>query len=322
MPSLQIVKLLAVLACRTASPAIAGQPGQPTAPPPAEALRVSNSLWTVTLAEIRKVHSRRFPQVEIKQPVLRVIANDGRTPPRTLVLRGDPHDDYNFGADPDELRLVDSTLVVLSPTCFAVADLTTGRQQAFVFAAANIAASPDGRRVAYEEFQPHFTPPEATGSIIRVMDVASLAEYTVFPEASRTYASGDILLTWEDDLDKVHRAGSLHWSPDGRRLVFSCIHDVLNLRDPKVPVETYLVAIDLRDLRHSRYLHEPKAKEQYVLPGAEVEAKRRPRRLSGRSGSSPRPLHQSPMAAPHALKACRSTRPVSVSVPGLPADSM
>jgi hypothetical protein len=234
----------------------------------APGVAAGDSHFAVTVQSAREVRQAGNPGHLVNEVTLQVVAKDGKQRPQTILFGG-PQEDVRETLL--ELKIAAGQLVAATDCSFAVFDLRTARKRAHVYSSCNVAVSPDGRRVAYTEFQPHFMPPQASGSVILVLDVVPLATHTVFPQASEVGLNGGHLLsTWEDDLAKVHDAGELHWSPDGRTLLFFCIHGLAGPRMPQQEPHPYLVTVDLRDLAHSQFTHQEIARDRYLIPGAKL----------------------------------------------------
>lgn len=224
--------------------------------------------YAVTVQSAREVPQAENPGHLVNEVTLQVVAKDGKQRPQTILFGG-PQEDVREALL--ELKIAAGQLVAATDCSFAVFDLRTARKRAHVYSSCNVAVSPDGRRVAYTEFQPHFMPPQASGSVILVLDVVPLATHTVFPQASEVGLNGGHLLsTWQDDLAKVHDAGEMHWSRDGRTLLFFCTHGFAGPSPPQQEPHPYLVTVDLRDLAHSKFTHQEIAKDRYLIPGAKL----------------------------------------------------
>jgi hypothetical protein len=242
------------------------------APPATQGLQANDSAYSVTVVATREVPFAENPNVQVKEVVLQVIAKGGATSPRTLIFGG-PQEYVR--EDLRELKLADDQLIAATNCSLAVFDLKAGKKRAHVYSSCNISISPDGKRVAYVERQLHFTPPQASSSVVRVLDVGSLKTYTVFPDGPNLGPmSNGLLTTWDDDLTQIHSAGQMYWSPDGGKLLFFCIHGDFGSRDLSQERQPYLVVVYLNDLAHSRYVHEPIAKGVYLTAGAEPKDRR------------------------------------------------
>ncbi len=247
--------------------------GTAAPPPPAPGLAAGDAAYAVTVLSTREVPNAESPSRPVEEVVLQVVAKGSAKPPRTIVFGG-PQEYVRESLR--ELKVASGQLLAVTDCSFAVFDLKTGKKRAHVYSSCNIAVSPDGERVAYVERRLQVTPPPAAGSVIRVLDVVPLATHTVFPEASRVSAGGGGLLsTWDDDLGQVHSAGAMHWSPDGSKLLFFCIHGLATAGAPGQESRPFLVVVDLRDLAHSHFVHQPIAKDRYLLAGAELPKDRR-----------------------------------------------
>jgi hypothetical protein len=223
----------------------------------------------VTVVGSREVPDADSPQRMVNEVTLQVVAKSGDHRPRTIVFGG-PQEFVREQLR--QLRIFAGQLVAATDCSFAVYDLATAKKRTHQYSSCSLALSPDASRVAFLELQHHFTPPQATGSILRVLDVVSVATYTVFPEASKVGpigGPGSLLTTWEDDLAKVHDAAELHWSPDGKRLLFFCVHGLIGPDRAPQNQRAYLVTVELADLKQTRFTHQLIAKEQYQVAGAE-----------------------------------------------------
>jgi hypothetical protein len=249
--------------------ALAGKSSRAGSPTPATPLTASDASYTVTALASRQVPNGEFPNWQVNEVTLQVVAKRGDRGPRTILFGG-PEEVVR--EDLRDLRVVSGQLIAATDCSFAVYDLASGSKRAHVYSSCSLALSPDGRRVAYVERLTHFMPAQATGSVIRVLDVVTLVTATVFPDPSEVSpigGNGSLLSTWEDDLTKVHDAGALHWSPDSQRLVFFCIHGLAGHWAAPNDLRAYLVTVALADLKHTRFAHRPVVKEQYLLPGIE-----------------------------------------------------
>lgn len=251
------------------------QGGGPTGTQPAAAaglviaapgLAASDDHYAVTVISTREVPQAAYPHNLRNEVSLLATDRVCKNPPRKILFGG-PQEDVRDTLS--ALKAAAGQLIAATGCSFAVFDLRTGTKRAHVYSSCHVAVSPDGRRVAYVELQPHFMPPQAKGSVVRVLDVVPLATSTVFPNASEVSRDPNLLSTWEDDLSKVHDAGPLHWSPDGRRLLFFCLHGLVGHWGGPLDLRSYLVTVELADLKHPRFAHQPIARDRYLRPGAE-----------------------------------------------------
>jgi len=108
--------------------------------------------------------------------------------------------------------------------------------------------SSDGFRIAYKILQRHFTPNEATGSIIGVFDVTLGKSVYAFPEQSRIirHPPDHTIFTWEDHPAEIHNVHRIFWLPKDDGLVFVCTHYpyILGDRGPG-EVTDYLVLVNV-----------------------------------------------------------------------------
>lgn len=220
----------------------------------------------VAIESVREVPSSKAAHIRVKEYVLRLSSKDGKPPVR--VSFGGPE-----RAVQDEIRtmtLVDEHLLVTTPTVIAVFDRRTGREEKFLDARPTATLSPNAERVAYKEFQPRFIAPEDSTTIVRVLDVRSLAVHSVFPEAEKiTQGQFSDLVAPEDDPARRHIVTSeLFWSPQGTRLLFFCTH-FAGMPGEQV-VGNYVVVVELgRDLSESRFVHQEILPSSYRKPQAE-----------------------------------------------------
>jgi hypothetical protein len=130
--------------------------------------------------------------------------------------------------------------------------------------------SPDGSRIAYRVLQPRGFPQEDGGSIVVVLDLATMTHRYVFPEPSRVveFRNGPEIypIVTEADPAKQHQVLNLFWSQDGSRLVFFCGHGFL-LRPEVGPM--YIVVVDVHQLlTGTRFVHQPIDPSTYGKKGA------------------------------------------------------
>lgn len=200
---------------------------------------------------------------ELKEFTVTVEAPTEEGEPQRFVVQG-PDDFVNLEEQPRG-KIVDSRLLVTTRALIAVFDLETGDQVLHVVAAPQVAVTDDGRRVAFETLQRRFTPPEASSSVIQVLDVPTLQVEPVFPQRSAISPSQfGQLLAWVDDPSNRHSAGKLFFSPDGSRLVFFCTHGG---NQPDVRQKVYLVVVDLsQGLDESCFIHRPFDWQEHLRP--------------------------------------------------------
>jgi len=174
--------------------------------------------------------------------------------PRRFVVRG-PGNLMDLDEQANA-QLVGDRLLVHTRAVIAVFDLESGDQALDLVAAPEVAASSDGRLVAFEVLQRRFTPVEASSSVIEVLDVETLDHGPVFPERSVIRPSQfNGPLAWIADPGERHSAGRLFFSPDGSELVFFCTHAPAS---PEEPQRVFLAVVDLsRGLSGARFLHLP-----------------------------------------------------------------
>lgn len=169
-------------------------------------------------------------------------------------------------------QVVGDRLLVLTDAVIAGFDLGSGERVLDLVGAPEVVASSDGTRVAFETSQAPFTPPEASSSVIQVVDVASLTIEPVFPERSEIEPSQfGSLLAWIEDPAERHSAGRLVFSPDGSRLAFFCTHGGIHGE----PADVYLTVVDLPDdLARSRFVHQPFDWKAHLRPRASAGERR------------------------------------------------
>lgn len=169
--------------------------------------------------------------------------------------------------------LVGSRLVVLTEAIIAVFDRLANQQVLDVVASPGVAATDDGRHLAYEALQRPFTSPEASGSVVVVVDVTTLERQAVFPEreAVRAEPSGRFSV-WEEDTAQRHAVELLAFSADGKRLAFLCRHG--DLADPGGPRQEYVGIVDLsRGLAASSFVHLPFDWRKHLKAGVELQGR-------------------------------------------------
>src|SRR5262249_28685363 len=150
------------------------------------------------------------------------VTKKGASKPLTLTFGGPQ---MEVTGEIEALRVTGDRLLVVSEGALGIFDLSTGQRSKFVLTHDDPALSPDGKRVAYKEFQPRYTPPEAATTIVRVLDVPTLETSSVFPERSEiTSGPNGGLIAWQGDPLLRHSVGKLFWSPEGQRLLFFCKH--------------------------------------------------------------------------------------------------
>lgn len=187
----------------------------------------------------------------------------GGGPVQSYVVQG-PYKALDADEEP-RARVVGDRLLVLTDAVIAVFDLGSGEQVLDLVGAPGVTVTGDGRRVAFETSQTPFTPPEASSSVIQVVDVPSLAVEPVFPERSAVEPSQlGTPMTWIEDPAERHSAGQLVFSPDGLRLAFFCTHGGLEAGEA---AEVYLTVVDLPDdLARSRFIHQAFDWKAHLLP--------------------------------------------------------
>lgn len=218
---------------------------------------------TISIAAIRTVPAPGGQPGMVKQFTV-TLRPAGGGPARNFVVHG-PDKLIDAGEQP-RAEILGDRLLVLTEAVIAVFDLGSGEQLLDLAAAPVVAATADGRRAAFETLQHRFTPPEASSSVIQVLDVPSGAVEPVFPERSLIEpAQLGGLLAWIDDPAERHSAGPLIFSPDGSRLAFFCHHGG-DLAEG-APKEVYLVVVDLpADLADSRFVHQRFDWKAYLRP--------------------------------------------------------
>lgn len=224
---------------------------------------------TVAFGEIRTAPAPGDGRGQVKEIPVTVERPGEAT--RRLVVRG-PDELIDARATPRG-EVVGDRLMVATPGLVAVLDLESGEPLLERVTGPQLAVGEDGRRVAFETLQRRFTPPEASSSVIQVIDVPALAVEPVFPERETIEPSQfGQLLAWVDDPEERHSAGPMAFSPDGGRLAFFCTHGGTR---PDHPGEVYLVVVDLAgDLSRSRFVHRPFDWRRHLRPG--VAAGERP----------------------------------------------
>lgn len=226
----------------------------------------------VRIESVREVPFDGIANINVKEYGLRVEI-PGRKPVR--IIFGGPGRDVT-----DEIevtQIVGNRFLVTTERSAGVFELPSGRELLLVQADPVVTPSSDGHWVAYKESQRRFTPREAEGTIVNVVDVMSARSFSVFPEPEKisNVRPGETSerLVWEEDETARHIAsGPLFWSPAATRLVFFCSHaGAGSVRDE------FLVTVDLsRGPEKARFQHQLIPPGLYVKPGADpVEAAQR-----------------------------------------------
>jgi hypothetical protein len=161
----------------------------------------------------------------------------------------------------DELEwfgVVGDRLFVTAAFEIRVFSLATQKTEKEIVVASPV-PSPDGTKIAYLVLHPRFTANEDSGSIVAVLDLATLAYRYVFPEPDRVdeihNGSNVYPVVTEADPAKQHQVLKLFWAPDGKRLVFFCSHG-FPLHPQVGPM--YVVVVDVHQfLTGTRFVHQP-----------------------------------------------------------------
>lgn len=246
----------ASLAWALALPTVAAPRGSGEAPP------------AVSISQSRTVQATEGVGVA-REFVISVSAAAG-SEPRKLFFRG-PGELIDPGEQP-RAEVVGERLVVYTRSVIALFDLASGDEIVDRVAAPGVAASADGRWLAFKVLQLPFTPPEATSSVVEVLDVSTAQVEPVFPQRSLIEPTQfGRLLAWIDTPSERHSAGDLVFSPDGTRLAFFCTHQ----GEAETPAAVYLVVIDLsRGLAAARFTHQPFDWEAFLRPGVETAGRK------------------------------------------------
>ncbi len=231
----------------------------------APGLRVASDDFSVSVVESREMAHPLLPDLTIRQFVLEVRDESlGRT---TRVVWGDP--DKRIRDDLSELVLHGDRLVLISRLGFGVLSLRTGEELAFT-RSLRATPSPDGGTVAYKTLVPRGVQAEATGDVLLLFDVDTLARRVVFPETDLVSEGpeGAILVTQPDPAARYQIPGDLYWSPDGQRLAFFA---KTGATGPASPVRDFVGTVDLSSGAHdARATLTEIPPESYLRADAEV----------------------------------------------------
>lgn len=218
---------------------------------PAIGTSVETERYRVTLTAAREVREQ-FKQRLVWQYTFRV---EDRVSHAVRALEY-PAPDSSLGNELRWFSVVGDRLFTTRRLHVGAFSLAGGKTEADMDAL-NPLPSPDGSRIAYLVLQPRGLAAVDSGTIVVVLDLATMTQRYVFPEPDRVneFHNGPGVITLVTELDpaKQHEVLNLFWSPDSARLLFFCRHGLI-LRMHMGPM--YVAVVDLHKFpAETRFVH-------------------------------------------------------------------
>jgi len=207
-------------------------------------IMTENEKYSVQLIDTKISFDPEHPQVTYLKYTLNIINKHSvKTSDISFNVGG-----FRSEEDIKSIHIAKDDLVVFTDRFIVILDLLKGSEKKLFNRTSNQTISNNKKKIAYSHTQ-FSNLHQIQGTVILVIDIESLKEYPVYPEASRITRSlydNENIYVWEDDPTKQHHAlGPIIWSPDDQKLLFLCHHYKTYSRTVNSEIYQFIVTVDM-----------------------------------------------------------------------------